>query len=165
MRNKAKKDPTARQGIQTISVEEYRAMQKSKRSKYGNVKTKRIMPNGSTYTFDSIRESVRYEELRLLLLSGDIKALTLQPSFTLQESFITHEGERIQAIRYVADFRYLKKSGECTEVERPDGSIQLIPEWITVIEDVKSPATRKNKEYLLKKKLMAEKYNIHIKEV
>ena len=36
--------------------------------------------------------------------------------------------------------------------------------WVPVVEDVKSRATR-TKEYIIKRKLMLEKYNIEIREV
>ena len=34
-----------------------------------------------------------------------------------------------------------------------------------IVEDVKSPRTRKNPEYIIKRKLMLERYGITIKEV
>ena len=39
------------------------------------------------YVFDSIRESQRYKELKLLERAGEISNLELQPKFLLQESF------------------------------------------------------------------------------
>ena len=116
------------------------AVQKAKRSKYGNVKTE---VNG--IKFDSKKEARRYEELVALQNAGAIEGLKLQRGFTLQEGFVTPEGERIQPIRYVADFVYVQ-----------DG--------IEVIEDVKSKATKENAVYKLKKKMMAEKGH-HINEV
>ena len=39
------------------------------------------------YIFDSIQESRRYKELKLLLRAGEISNLELQPRFLLQDSF------------------------------------------------------------------------------
>lgn len=99
-------------------------------SKYGNKKT---TVNG--ITFDSQKEANRYVELMLMVRAGEISELKLQPEFTLQEAFITPYGERIRAVKYIADFSY------------KDG-VQ------TVVEDVKGCMT---KEYEIKKKLMAGK--------
>ena len=77
-------------------------------------------------------------ELRQLETMGKISDLKLQHTFTLQEAFTTESGERIQAIKYIADFTYME-----------DGRF--------VVEDVKSPATRNNPVYRMKNKMMAEK--------
>ena len=113
--------------------------QKQKNSKYNNAKT---VVDG--IEFDSEKESMRYAELKMLEKAGAIQDLKLQVPFILQPSFYK-DGERIQAIKYVADFTYTK-----------DGE--------TVIEDVKSDATRKNKVYQLKKKMMEYRGN-YIKEI
>lgn len=115
------------------------------RSKYNNVKTE---ANG--IKFDSIKESQRYTELMLELRGGNIRDLRLQVSYTLQESYITPEGERVRAIKYIADFVYLRKSTDGT--------------WRTVVEDVKSSPT-KTAVYKMKKKMMLNKYSIAITEV
>lgn len=107
------------------------AVQKAKRSKYGNIRTE---ING--IKFDSKKEARRYTELLELYKAGKIEGLKLQRVFTLQEAFTTPEGERVQAIKYIADFVY-----------EQDG--------ITVVEDVKSAATKNNAAYKLKKKMMA----------
>lgn len=107
------------------------AVQKAKRSKYGNVKTE---ING--IKFDSKKEARRYTELLELYKAGKIEGLKLQRAFTLQEAFTTPDGERVQAIRYIADFVY-----------EQDG--------IMIVEDVKSAATKNNAAYKLKKKMMA----------
>lgn len=100
--------------------------------------------------FDSQREARRYDELMLLLKAGDIRKLKLQPQYTLQESYITPEGERIRAIRYVADFCYERRD------ERD--------EWTLIVEDVKSRATA-TQVYRNKKKMMREIYGISVQEV
>lgn len=100
--------------------------------------------------FDSQREARRYDELMLLLKAGEIRRLKLQPQYTLQESYVTPDGERIRAIRYVADFSYERRC------ERD--------EWALIIEDVKSRATA-TQVYRNKKKMMREIYGISVQEV
>lgn len=95
--------------------------------------------------FDSRKEARRYDALLLMLRAGKISDLKLQPQFTLHEAYTTPEGKRVQAIRYQADFSYVK-----------DGRL--------VVEDVKSKAT-KTRVYGIKKKLMREKFGIEITEV
>lgn len=99
--------------------------------------------------FDSKKEAARYAELMLLLRAGEIRRLKLQPQFTLLESFIAENGERVRAIRYTADFSYEKKAGDY---------------WDVVVEDVKSTAT-KTKEYAMKRKLLRERFGISVEEV
>ena len=121
-------------------VKEKYGTEKKKKSKYGNQMTE---TNG--IKFDSKKEARRYMELRQLETMGKISDLKLQHTFTLQEAFTTENGDRIQAIKYIADFTYME-----------DGRL--------VVEDVKSPATRSNPVYRMKNKLMAEKGYI-IREV
>lgn len=90
-------------------------------------------------------EARRYDELMVMLRAEIITDLRLQPQFTLQESYLTEDGQRIRAIRYTADFSY-----------RFGGKL--------VVEDVKSKPTR-TKEYLRNKKMMRSKYGIDIQEV
>lgn len=59
------------------------------------------------YVFDSIQESRRYKELKLLLKAGEISNLELQPRFLLQESF-KKNGKTYRKIKYIADFMYLQ---------------------------------------------------------
>lgn len=103
--------------------------------------------------FDSKKEARRYEELMLLLRAGQIRKLKLQVDFTLQEAYTTETGERIQAIRYRADFAYERPT-------KPDcyGAVY----WIPVVEDVKGVRTE---GYKLKKKLMRERFNIEVVEI
>lgn len=69
-------------------------------SKYNNKKVQVDM-----YVFDSIAESKRYNELKLLEKAGKIKELELQPRFLLQEGF-KKNGKTYRKIEYVADFQY-----------------------------------------------------------
>jgi hypothetical protein len=112
---------------------------KEKKNKYGNQKTE---VNG--ITFDSQREARRYEELMLMVQAGKIYDLRLQHHFTLQEAWISPQGEKIGKIEYLADFTY--KNAESGEF---------------VVEDAKGKRTD---VYIMKKKMMADK-GFMIKEV
>lgn len=124
------------------------------RSKYGSRKQ-----TVSEITFDSRREAGRFQELRLLELAGEISDLRLQVKYVLiptqrAPSFEVYKrgpnkgrrkpGEVLEKeCAYIADFVYTK-GGE------------------TVVEDAKGVRT---KEYIIKRKLMLERYGIRIKEV
>jgi len=112
-----------------------------RRNKYGNRRTK-IIFKGEEITFDSVKEAARAKELELLEKAGEIKDLEIQKPFVLQRSFVDVNGKKQSAIKYYADFFYYEKRGE---------------EWQYVIEDVKSEATRKDRVYRMKKKMMAYK--------
>lgn len=114
-----------------------------KPQKYHNEKAARRMPNGTVRTFDSIREAKRYDELVLMLKDGQIEELRLQQSFTLQDGYVTSNGEVVRPIVYKADFVY-----------RRDGE--------RIVEDVKGVRTE---EYKLKRKLMLERFGISVEEV
>ena len=108
--------------------------------KYGN---RKAIVDG--IPFDSKAEAARYRELKLLEKAGEIWNLQLQPKFELIPK---QPGER--AVTYTADFRYTEKvkypgwkwSGDTREV----------------VEDVKSPATAKDKAYIIKRKLFKQLY-------
>lgn len=99
-------------------------------SKYRNKKTQIDM-----YVFDSIAESKRYKELKLLERAGEIKELQLQPRFLLQPSF-RKNNKTYRKIEYIADFQYLEGNK-------------------TIIEDVKGKETD---VFKLKHKLFEYKY-------
>lgn len=90
--------------------------------------------------FDSKLEFRRWRELKLLERAGVITELKRQVKIPL-----IPQSKYGREIAYVADFSY-----------REDGKV--------VIEDTKSEAT-KTPLYRLKKRLVAEKYGIEIKEV
>ena len=106
-----------------------------KGGKYGN---ERITTRDGT--FDSKLELRRWYALGLMQYNGEIKNLRRQVKYVLVEKSIYG-----REIAYVADFVY-DKNGE------------------TVVEDTKSEAT-KTPLYRLKKRLMAERYGIIIKEI
>jgi hypothetical protein len=115
-----------------------------KQSKYKNKKT--VV---NEIKFDSKKEAQRYAELIEELKRGDITDLRLQQTYTLQESYMTVGGVRVKAIKYIADFSYLRKV---------DGNLRR------VVEDVKSRGTR-TPVYQMKRKMMFHKYGINITEV
>jgi len=76
-----------------------------KRKKKHKYNAKKIIIDG--IKFDSIKEGRRYEDLKLMVRSGDISNLELQPVILLQPGFICH-GKRIRKITYKADFKYIE---------------------------------------------------------
>ena len=124
-----------------------------KTSKYHNTPTERVTSSGAVIRFDSQREARRYDNLMAWQKTGEIKELRLQVDFTLQEAYTDTEGRRVRAIRYRADFTYLRR------LMGREGHT-----WALVVEDVKSRGTR-TKDYLLKRKLMKERFGIDIVEV
>ena len=110
----------------------YYWMTRNRGNKYGN---KKVEIDG--IKFDSKKEMRRYAELKLLEERGIIHDLNMQVAFILQEGFRDKFGNKHQPIKYIADFTYYDEEDKL------------------IIEDVKSPATRKNAVYRLKKKMMA----------
>lgn len=106
-------------------------------AKYRNEKTRR-----GELTFDSKAEAERYDELRLMLLAGEINDLQLQVPFELIPAQKARSRTE-RACRYVADFVYTR-NGE------------------VVVEDVKGHRTP---EYIIKRKLMLWRHGIEIKEI
>lgn len=119
-----------------------------KRSKYGN---RKVVRDG--IKFDSEREAERFGELKALRAMGKIRNLRLQSNFTLVEGYTTINGERIKPMVYRADFTYERAT-------EPDCNGAVY--WLLEAEDVKG---MKTKDYLLKKKLMQDKFGITIREV
>lgn len=142
--------PPAAQAQALRKLAAQQAEKADKPNKYHNEKT-----TVGDITFDSRKEARRYRELMYLQTAGKIEDLHLQQTFTLQESYLTAEGERIRAIRYIADFVY-------TRPTEPDCNGEVYQ--MTVVEDVKSRATR-TAQYRIKKKLMQERFGITITEV
>ena len=137
-----------------------------KDGKYHNRKDERAAASGAVLRFDSRKEARRFDELSAMLKAGEIRELKLQPSFTLREAYTTVEGVRVRAIRYQADFAY-KLAVKRTVQDGPEHSVVRFRteiEWVLVVEDVKSRAT-KTRVYEMKKKLMREKFGIEIQEV
>jgi hypothetical protein len=111
---------------------------KYKYNKYHNKKTR----TSDGIEHDSQKEARRWMELQLLQKAGEIKDLERQVRFELIPK---QDGER--PCYYIADFVYTDlKTGE------------------KVVEDVKSEATRKDKAYIIKRKLMQFRHGIKIRE-
>ena len=121
--------------MKTMTAAEYLASQGKKiRSKYGAVKVR-----DEGVTFDSKAEHRRFCELRVMEKAGLISKLEAHPKFELHAN-----GKHIGF--YTADSGYVDQSGSY------------------VVEDVKSPATRKSRDYRLRRQLMRACYGIEIKE-
>lgn len=114
---------------------------KSRSNKYGNRKC-----SVDGFTFDSVKEMNRYVDLKFLLLAHEISDLELQKEYELQPAFRDVNGKLIRPIYYRADFVYKDKDGN------------------TIIEDVKSEATKNDAVYKIKKKMMAYR-GLYITEV
>lgn len=95
--------------------------------------------------FDSKIEKRRYDELMLLLRAGVISELKLHEEFTLIEAYTLPNGERVRRMKYTCDFSYVR-----------DGK--------KIVEDVKSKPT-KTRDYMIRKKMMLDKYGITVSEV
>lgn len=100
--------------------------------KYGNQKTEI-----DGITFDSKKEALRYQDLKLMEKAGEISELDRQVRFPLRVN-------RQEICCYIADFTYRKRGG---------GTI--------VAEDTKGVRTR---DYIIKKKLMKAIHGIEIQE-
>ena len=112
--------------------------------------------------FDSKHEAIRYQELKLLQRSGEIRLLQRQVRYELvpeqrEPSTAVYQkgakkgqpvpGKVIEKpVYYIADFVYVDKNGNA------------------VVEDTKSTAT-KTKDYVIKRKLMLWRYGIRVQEV
>ena len=88
--------------------------------------------------FDSKKERDYYVILEMMLKNNQITDLKTQVKFELQPSF-KFNGKTIRSISYIADFTYIDKKNK----------LHII--------DVKSEATKKDKVYRLKKKMMQYK--------
>lgn len=90
------------------------------------------------YTFASLHEAARYQELILLKRAGKIRDLVLQPAFPLVVN-----GKKVA--KYIADFQYIDMETGKTQIEDAKGY--------------------KTAVYRLKKKLVEALYGIQIIEV
>ena len=96
--------------------------------------------------FDSIAESNRYIELRIMEKAGIITGLECHPRYEIIPAQKIPGQRSFQAAHYTADFRYEK-----------DGEI--------IVEDVKSEYTRQAEDYKLRRKLMYQVHGIYVHEV
>lgn len=108
-------------------------------------KNKKVTIDG--ITFDSKKEAARWQSLKLLERSGEIADLQRQVVFVLERSAVL-DGRTKPAIKFIADFVYRKTAtGE------------------KVVEDAKSPITRKCPAYRIKRHLMVTRHCIDVTEV
>ena len=95
--------------------------------------------------FASKKEAEYYKNLLLLKQAGEVIDIKLQPEFELQEGYVK-DGAKIRPRKYIADFLVVYKDGH--------------------IEIIDTKGYRKDKVYLLKKKLFHYKFKgLTIKEV
>lgn len=87
---------------------------------------------------DSKKEAFRCNELHQMLERGEIKALKVQPAYTLVDAY-DYGWRKERALTYTADFEYIQ-----------DG--------VKVVEDVKSDATKTDKLYIAKRKIFEWKH-------
>ena len=124
-----------------LNEKQYRELfSKSLDYKINKYKNKKITIDN--ITFDSKKESLRYQQLKLLERAGVISNLELQKKYILQDKFELN-GKKYREISYVADFVYIQ-----------DGK--------TIVEDTKGFRTE---VYKLKKKMFMYKYKMEIKEI
>lgn len=121
-----------------ISVAQYKSL---KLSKYRSVKC-----NGK----DSKKEYRRGIHLKELQRLGLIKNLCEQVPFVLQEKFIDSAGVLERGIKYLADYVYFDNDPESRSFGKD------------IIEDVKSEITKKNPDYIIKRKMLKLRYPQYI---
>lgn len=140
-------------------MEKMREKKPTKKNKYRNEKTVRIMPNGKKHEFASKKEAERYDTLMLLQKAGEIRNLKLQVRYCLQEAYTTFEGDKEKSIDYIADFVYERKTA-------PDSIGQIY--WLPVVEDVKGykdPSSAAYRAFSMKAKQFRSRYGFAIREV
>ncbi|MEL6678120.1 MAG: DUF1064 domain-containing protein [Pseudomonadota bacterium] len=104
-------------------------------SKYGNHEVTYF-----GHTFPSKKEGNRYLVLRDMVRRTVIKDLVLHPKF----EFVVNG---VKVGRYTADFSYRDKSGDL------------------IVEDVKSEATRRARDWPLRRNLMLACFGITVREI
>ena len=123
-----------------MTLDEYKSLHIDRPPKYRNQKTK----DG-----DSKKERARHEELLLMEAAGLISDLRRQVRFELIPAQYGESGKLLEnKAGYTADFVY---------TDRSSGKL--------VVEDVKSPPTRKKSDYVLRRKLMLWIHGIRILEI
>ena len=116
-----------------------------KRNKYNARKIER-----DGMIFDSRKEMARYYELKILEKKGLIKDLKRQVKYQLIPSQKKSDGKCEKPTFYVADFVYTDLSGRYAH---------------EVVEDVKGYKKGAGYQlFVIKRKLMLEKYGIEVKE-
>ena len=91
--------------------------------------------------FDSKAEARRYQQLQIMERTGEIRNLMVHPRFDLQAAFTDAFGQKHRAIRYTADFQYMRES---------DGE--------RVVEDVKDGKATQDAAFSIRWKLAIKRY-------
>lgn len=94
--------------------------------------------------FDSKKEAEYYSLLRVQERLGKISGLKLQQKYQVIKPAVDHNGKKLPAIYYIADFVYWDNEAKLHVVD---------------VKGFKTPV------YKLKKRLMLELYDIEIEEV
>lgn len=102
----------------------------------GKYNAQKVVIDGVKY--DSKKEAARAQELMMLQRVGRISGLKFQVPFILLDPF-KHDGKTERAIKYVADAVYFENGRY-------------------IVEDTKSPATRVNRVYQMKRKMLLARY-------
>ena len=125
-----------RQGVANPLEAACGAVPSGKPNKY-NARKKEI----DGITFDSTAEARRYQQLKIESVAGAIWNLQLQPEYILQDAFRDESGKYHRAIKYRADFTYLRRfnGGTCKQI----------------VEDVKGMVLP---TFAIKQKLFAAKF-------
>lgn len=130
-------------------------------SKYGNIKT--TTSDGITHA--SRKEANRWCELKLLERAGKITDLQIQVPFEL----IPAQREEYPTGEY---YKRGEKKGQPKMKQRClERSVYYIADAVyyengkRVVEDTKSPATRKKESYIIKRKLLLWVHGIRLKEI
>lgn len=106
------------------------------------------------HRFASGIEATRYGELRLLERAGDIKGLVCHPPFKVSIG-------SLHFCTYTADFAYQQR----TKLKRFATASGPLYQWLPVVEEVKSKATRKETAYRLRRKAAELFHGITVIEV
>ena len=120
---------------EVLSVADYRQVLR-KRPKYHN---RKVEIDG--YKFDSLKESRRYLELLLMLKAGEIRDFKVHPQydFWVNSKWVGS---------YRADFSYKNRQS-----------------FDVIVEDVKSTATKRARDWPLRRNLMRAIYGIEVIEI
>lgn len=123
-----------------------KVVREQKENKLHAKKVQGTLADGTQHTFDSKHEYERYQALALLKRSGVISDLQIQVPFELIPKQKKSSGYE-RHVKYIADFVYVK-----------DGQ--------KVVEDAKGYKKGAIYElFVIKRKLMLERYGIEVKEV
>jgi hypothetical protein len=132
-----------KKGINTINnvTKKEKSVTSQNKSKYHNKKTE-----VDGIKFDSKKESQYYLKLKTMKESGEIKDFERQVKYVLVDKF-TLNGKSYREIYYKADF----------VIEHLNGTKEVV--------DVKASKFFQDSVYKLKKKMLANRYGIEIREV